>query len=297
MPEASVVKDSGIVTSVVNLTGVVAVRATATSSSSSSGGPNWDFCTSRIYDIQAFQTNLYKRISFHLVKKVLGKMQDYNSAIETSGLTSGTWLSPSAQLNPDSLKSLWWNELLVGTDNVLVYFRTGATQALCEAAAWVGPFTNPNAQDLSTVTAADWVQYRIVFSCTDTTVSNPRVYSANGFILKFSYSKGAAIAETSVEFIYDIGFRHFDQPMVDKIFQKIGSYHEGTEGSFKVEWETENASGEFIVDLTTSPERWSSFFPSDAFGKQIKIKVYKNDLYSFKLKELQGLYSPQPLII
>ena len=27
------------------------------------------------------------------------------------------------------------------------------------------------------------------------------------------------------------------------------------------------------------------------------IRIYKNDLYSFKLKELQGIYSPQPLIL
>jgi len=297
MPEASVNKDSGIVTSTVNLTGVLGIRGTCTASVASGGGPSWDNSTVSIHEIQALQTNIYKRASFHLAKKILGKMQDYNSAWETPGLTTGTWTAPSAQLNPDTLKSLWWNELLVGTDNILIYVRTGATQVLCEAAAWVGPFTNPNAQTLASVTVAPWVQYKVTFSCTDTTVSNPRIYSANGFLLKISYSKGATQAETSVEYIYDIGFRHFDQPMIDKVFQKIMTYHEGSEGSFKVQWETENDSGEFIIDLTTTPERWSSFFPSNAYGKQVKIKIYKNDLYAFKLKELQGVYSPQPLII
>jgi len=297
MPDANAIHDSGTVTTTVNLTGVVGLRASVTASVSSGGGPSWDNSVVSIYEVQALQANPYKRVSFHLAKKILGKMQDYNSAWETNAGPTGTWTAPSSQLNPDTLKSLWWNEILTGSDNVLIYMRTGATQVACEAAAWVGPFTDPNAQTLDSVAEAAWVQYKIEFSCTNTTVSNPRVYSANGFVLKFSYSKGAAIAESSVEFIYDIGFRHFDQPMIDKIFQKIGSYHLGSGGSFKIMWETENDSGEFVIDLSTNPERWSSFFPSNAFGKQVKIKIYKNDLYTFKLKELQGVYSPQPMIL
>jgi hypothetical protein len=250
----------------------------------------------RVFEAQC-NTN-YKRVSFHLARKVLGKMREYNAAVETPAFpTTGTWTSPSVQLNPLLLKNLWWNETLVGTDNITVSMRTGDTQALCEAAAWVGPFGNPNAQPIDTVAAAAWIQYKIDFSCTDSTVSNPRVYSANGYLLKFSYSKGYLNAENSVEFKYDMGFRHFDAPMIDKIFQKIMIYHEGDTGSFDVYWETENDNGTFTVDLGTNPQRWASFFPSNAFGKQIKIRIYKNDLYSFKVKEIQGFYSPQPLII
>lgn len=238
-------------------------------------------------------------VTMRLFRKILGKMKDYNGSWETAGLTTGSWVSPSAQLSPDTLKTLWWNESLVGTDNILVYIRTGATQAICQAAAWmpVGGFTNPNAQSLATITVAIWIQVKVEFSCTDTTVSNPKLYSADGYLLKFSYSKGAVQAETSVEFIYDIGFRHFEQPAMDKIHQLLISRHEGEFGSFSLYWETENASGTFTISLSSNPKRWQSFFPSDAMGKEVKFRVYKNDLYAFRLKELQGYYSPQPLLI
>lgn len=238
-------------------------------------------------------------VTFRLFRKILGKMKDYNAEWETPSLTAGTWTSPAAQLAPETLKTLWWNESLGTNSDMLVYLRTGATQAACLAASWqpVGGFTNPNAQSLATITVADWVQIKVEFSRIAIGDSNPKLYSANGFLIKFSYSKGAVIAETAVEFIYDVGFRHFDQPALDKIYQKIISRHEGDTGSFSVYWETENASGSFAISLLSNPARWDSFFPSDAMGKEVKFKFYKNDLFSFKIKELQGFYSPQPLLI
>ena len=241
-------------------------------------------------------------VTFRLFRKVLGKMKDYNAEWETPSLLAGTWTSPAAQLAPDTLKSLWWNESLSGGANILVYLRTGASKVICEAAAWqpVAGYTNPNAQSLSSITIGIWVQVKVEFSRIAQDLvdgNNPKLYSANGFLVKFTYSKGAVIAEDAVEFIYDIGFRHFDQPAVDKIFQKILSRHEGEFGSFSVYWETENASNLFTISLGAYPARWDSFFPSDAFGKEVKLKVYKNDLFSFKLKELQGFFSPQPILI
>jgi hypothetical protein len=226
-------------------------------------------------------------------------MKDYNAEWETPSLIAGTWTSPAAQLSPEVFKSLWWNESLGSGADMLLYIRVGSTQALCLLAAWqpVAGFTNPNAQDLSAIMVNTWVQVKVEFSRVLITDSNPKLYSANGFLLKFSYSKGAVIAEAAVEFVYDLGFRHFDGPAIDKIFQKLVSRHEGELGSFSVYWETENASGVFTISLLSNPKRWDSFFPSDAFGKEMKLKFYKNDLYSFKVKEIQGFYAPQPMII
>jgi len=85
--------------------------------------------------------------------------------------------------------------------------------------------------------------------------------------------------------------------MIDKIFKKIATAHKGDTGSFTVEWETENDSGSFVVDLTTYTKRWDSFFPSNAMGKEMNFTFYKNDLYDFQLKEVKGLYSPQELLL
>jgi hypothetical protein len=234
-------------------------------------------------------------VTFRLFKKVLGTMKDYNEAIGTT-FTTGTWTAPSQHINADTLLKIYWNETITGSDNVLVYTRTGTSQALCEAAAWSAALTNPNGSDIAS-TASNWLQYKIVFSATDTVVSNPRVYFTNGYVVKYEYHGGYTVAESSVNCRYEIGFRNFNEPELDKVFKKIITKHEGTEGSFTVSWETENASGEFVVSLSDYPEYWDSYFPSDAMGKEINFVISKNDLYSFRISELKGMFSPYGLII
>jgi hypothetical protein len=241
--------------------------------------------------------SLLTTCSFRLCKKLLGKMQDWNDAIETQ-YTTGTWVSPSIQINASSLGKLFWNETLIGTDHMIVEFRTGATQSTCESASYGADATDPNGTQLSDYATVNlWIQYKITFTATDTRTSNPRMYFADGFLIKFFYSQSAVVAEDSVEFIYSLGYRNFDLPMVDKIHKKLEVIHEGTLGSFKAQWATENANNEFVVDLNAYPERWSSFFQDTAMGEKFNITIYKNDLYDFILKEINGFYSVEPLII
>ena len=192
-----------------------------------------------------------------------------------------------------------WNEDIddPDNDNILVYFRTGATLATCTG-AWGTAMSNPNGTAIDD-TANVWAQYQIVFTCADSTVTNPRVYFTNGFVAKYNYRVGAVNAETSVNWLYNIGFRNFNEPFLDKIFKKITTVHEGEEGSLAVTWETENTSTNnvFVVDLTRYQKQWDSFFPSTAMGKNVKLSFSKNDLYDFRLKEVKGLYSPMPVIL
>lgn len=161
---------------------------------------------------------------------------------------------------------------------------------------WTGAYTDSNGSSISE-TASTWLQYAILFTCADTTVSRPQVYFADGYCLRFTYLRGAADAESSVEYIYSIGWRNMDEPDIDKIFKKIITVHEGTQGSLTVQWETENASNSFVVSLLTYPKRWSSFFHSTAMGQEILLTFYKNDTNDFVLKEIQGVYTPQPMLI
>lgn len=234
-------------------------------------------------------------VTFRLIRKIIGQMQNYNDAILTQ-YTSGTWTSPSAQINSSTLLRMYWNEELEGTDNILIYTRTGATQAACESASWSASLTNPNGSDMLS-TANVWLQYKVVFSANDTRVTNPRIYFTNGFVAKYTYTAIKTVAEVSVNMVYEIGFRNFDDPMMDKIFSKIALWHKGSNGSFTIDWETENASGTFTISLASNPERWDSFFPSEAFGKEINFVISKNDLYDFKIKEVKGAYCSQPIII
>ena len=161
---------------------------------------------------------------------------------------------------------------------------------------WEGALTNSNGSDI-TSTANIWLQYLIEFTATDTQVSNPRVYFTNGYVVKYDYHAGSTTSETSVNFEYGIGLRNFDEPSVDKVFKKAITKHKGDTGSFTVSWETENASGSFIIPLDKYPIYWDSYFQSDAMGKEIDFTVSKNDLNSFRISEIKGLYSPYNLII
>jgi len=236
-----------------------------------------------------------KTASFKLYKFELGKMRDYNAAIATHQGT-GTWVSPTMEIDSESLSKLYWNETVASGDTIKLYFKTGATSNACTAAAWGTALEDPNGSAI-TATADVWAQYKIDFTAADTTTANPKVYFTNGFVTKYTYLAGSTNAETSVNWKYAIGWRNFDEPMIDKIFKKIATAHKGDTGSFTVEWETENDSGSFVVDLTTYTKRWDSFFPSNAMGKEMNFTFYKNDLYDFQLKEVKGLYSPQELLL
>lgn len=232
-------------------------------------------------------------ITFRLRRKLLGQMLAFNNALLTNYPT-GTYVSAAVQINAESLGVMIANISKGTGDTVLIYFRTGATKAACEASA----FTTTTASNEVVSTAANvWVQYKVEFTAADTTVSLPKLYTSDGYMLKFSYRRSGTIAETAVEFIYDTGNLNFDEPLMDKIFKKLVSEHSGTKGSVKVSWETENASGSFTFDLSRYPKRWQTFFQSTAMGTTVKIRYYKNDLEDFTIKEFKGYLSPLPVVI
>jgi len=234
-------------------------------------------------------------ITFRLFKRVLGTMKPYNNSA-TVNTTAGTWVSKAQQINADSLLKIYWNETVVSGDTILLHTRTGATQSAVEAASWSAGATNPNGSDI-TSTSADWIQYKIEFTAVDSTVNNPRVSFSNGYVVKYGYHGGVTVAETSVNFRYRIGLRNFNMPSMDKQFKKIISRHVGEFGSFNIYWETENANGTFIISLDSFPTQWDSYFPSDAYGKEVNFEIQKNDLNNFKVSEIKGLFAPLRTII
>ena len=287
--------------------GVTGIRMYGATSGNGSGGETSGGGNVKIYTLTC-ECEPYDTVTFNLVKKLLGKHKDYNTAINTQ-YTSGTWTSPTLKIQANTLKKLFWNEsILAGTTNCVISTRTGdyldaagTAPSDTDGGATVGwhatTLSNPNGSDIGS-TAANYFQYKIDLTASDTRTSNPSVIFASGYCLKFDYRQQGAKLDDAVEFRYKIGVRNFKLPLADKIFKKIGARYEGTQGSILVKWETENTTdGEFTVDLSTLPERWDSFFPSSAFGKEITLEFYKNDLYDLKLKEFRLYYTPEPILI
>lgn len=234
-------------------------------------------------------------VTMSLYKKILGQMKDYNKA-STQTYTAGTWTSPVMEISAESLDKIYWNEDIEGSDNVQFYTRAAATATACTAASWSAALSDPNGSIIAS-TANTFFQYKAYLTATDSMVTNPLVYFTNGYVCKFNYSRGATSAETSVNFIYNVGFRNFNEPTLDKLFKKISTVHEGSNGSFILSWSTENATGAFNVSLASDPERWDSYFQDTAFGKQIDVTITKNDLYDFRISEVEGYYSPFTVIV
>lgn len=175
--------------------------------------------------------------------------------------------------------------------SVVTFTGTGTDVAFKK---WDKATDNANVPSAANV----WIQYLMAFTAVDTTITNPRVFSSDSYLLRFFYERGGQIAETAVEFVYDTGFINFDRPFEDKIYNKINVWHEG-EGSYVFSWQTEFSTGNMNVDMDVSPttKRWDSFFQDNAFGRRFRAIITKNDLLPLTVKEMSGMYIAEPNII
>lgn len=229
-----------------------------------------------------------------------------NNQIDDVGhsVTLGDRVSIIAGTMPTGLEAdiMYYAISINANDFQLSLTSGGSAVAFTDAGAtvtykvWEGPYDDFNGEDLSGVTANIWLQMQCNMVC-NSTAGSPRVYYSDGFVIKMSYRIGGTIAEDAIEFIFETGDRNFNAPMIDKIFKKLFCVHEGSSGTFDITWTTENATGTFTIDLANFPERWDSFFPSNAMGTELSFRIYKNDLEDLKLKEIKGLYTPEPIIV
>ncbi len=242
-------------------------------------------------------------------------------------LTSATWTSPILSISASSLGNMYWNETLGDYGNVTFQTRNSSTPTGVSAAAWSaattgdytgGLLTNPAgsamkafAADGTTVTTdatlMQYFQFRVNFTTTQTQTPDPDysqfpyLYILSTYVVKFDYYKTLAPAETSVEFVYQTGYRNFDTPLSDKTFKKVISVHEGKEGTFEFSYGLDYISTwpSFAYDpinLAAYPRRWESFFPDSAFGREVNFRWYKNDIYDFKIKQVGIVITSEPII-
>lgn len=219
------------------------------------------------------------------------------------GMSNGDRVTISAASFPTGLSNaIMYYVVNKNTDDFQLSLTNGGSVVTFSdngtAVTWQ-KWTDPQTISGSTLTqtANVWFKYCLVFTAVDTVVSNPKVYFSDTYVLKLSYKKAGTIAEVSVPFIYDTGFINYNEPAADKIFKKLTSLYTANGGSLSITWETENSTDDFTVDLVAKPTRHDTFFQSTAMGTKLRIIYYKNDLYDLSLKELYGLYTPQPIIV
>jgi len=179
-----------------------------------------------------------------------------------------------------------------------IYYTRHPTNPAGSPIVSTGGSTNPN--DLK------YLQFKVEMISADAPnyAEFPYLYYANSYVVKFDYYKVQTNAEITVELVYRTGFRNFDLPLQDKIFKKVISVHEkagiGQAGYFDLSYDIDDGDGTSYtfsnIDLSLYPHRYESFFPDTAFGRNIRFRWYKNDIYDFKIKQIGVVMTSEPII-
>lgn len=168
-------------------------------------------------------------------------------------------------------------------------------------------YTDPTGSDISGVTAAAWIQWAVNFK-SSTAGYTPYVHRPSGgdYAAKLTYNEVATASESGLLMRWRSGWRNFEVPEVDKIFQKVilVYYTDTTESGKEItfDWEARgqsDASGTMTINLDTNPKRYETFLPLDAYGKEFRFELQNSDIDSDELtfKEISIVWAPLPLII
>lgn len=245
------------------------------------------------------------------------------------------WTSPVMELDATRFGTMFWNENLRGVtgNNVTIATRNGAvlvsgvpritaggadcswsaTELSDPSGSQIKAYLADGTTETSDPVNMKYFQFRVTITIAETQTPNvdyalsPYLYVLSTYMLKMTYVKTQAGAETAVEFKYRTGYRNFDTPLADKIFKKIISIHEGGDDptavddtvtiSYGLDYVATWPTFEFpAINLASNPRRWESFFPDSAFGRDINFQWYKNDIYNFKVKQIGVVIESEPII-
>lgn len=280
--------------------------------------------TDNLYNISVPTANTWQTIAINIssaTKNAITKLGFKFTNTDTGNVvyidnirpvaSTATWTSPVLNINASTLGNIYWNQFLGQYGAINVYTRNASTSSGCSSAIWSSALTNPAGSPIvSTNGSGDpvdmqYLQFKVVMTTQQTQIPNPDytqfpyLFLGSSYVIKFDYFKAFSAAETAVEFIYRTGYRNFDSPLVDKIYKKIVSIHEGIEGTFDLTYDLDNEEGQsytYTVDLAQNPHRWESFFPDTAFARSIRFKWYKNDVNDFKIKQIGAVIEEEPVI-
>ena len=227
---------------------------------------------------------------------------------------SCTYTSPVFDVSAKSLSYLYWKEIVGDDGYIRFWVRTGATSALCQAATWQGPYSTASGSDISAVTPARYIQYRVKLYTKDTTKASEtylyRGSSPNDYVVKITFGYGA-IAESAIEILYLSNWLDFG--WVNPLFKRLRKRMR----SVKIEFEREEQSGTLTFgyyldgketdadrtdkdfDLATYAEKEYCIyqFPFTTFCNRFKYRLYNNDVYSITIKRLTFDFSVEPLLV
>jgi hypothetical protein len=209
--------------------------------------------------------------SITLAGVTVGSITYSSATIATPG-TTGIWYSPTILLNSNSLSKLYWNETLGDAGNVTLALRMAASSASLATASWSSEYSDPSGSDISGLTGNTYSQIRATLTTTDIT-KTPYLNTVDNYVIKLTYSKEGAAAETNIPSVWKSGFINFNTSIFKKRIREILVFYSGTTG--KINFAIENNEGDintsFNIDLATDPDTSTS----DQYTGGNTYKVYQ----------------------
>jgi len=233
-------------------------------------------------------------------------------------VATGTWVSPSYQINASTLQELFWNEDLSGTGDLTVQFRAGATAGI--TTAFGTEFTDPSGSDLTSETANNFIQFQVNLETSDLDYS-PELYASHGYVLKTTYTKQGSTFESDFDSIWTGGWNDLGSPGLEKYLQRIRVFYTGEEGTLNLQYK--NARGDidtnFDIDMTVEPPSteedtdneytglddlkiYSYLAPANEAGEAPigefwKFRISENGGDDWTVERIEVLYETVPMVV
>ena len=185
----------------------------------------------------------------------------------------GTWVSPVYKIDASDLDQIYWNERLGSYGNVTVSYMA-CDDSACSGETYETAVSDPTGSDISALAGDTYFRVRANFTSSDTEYS-PTLYYDDGYVIKVTYSKSGASAETAIATEWQSGWLDFEVPGHKKWITRIKVVYQGTAGTLNFRYANDEGDFDdsFDIDLSQDPD-------SDVNDEYTGSGVYKVFTYA-----------------
>ena len=170
--------------------------------------------------------------------------------------TSGNWISPAYDLNPEAFDKMYWREDLGSYGDVTFQIRTDDNLAMASPSAWSTAVSDPSGSDVSGVSVERYVQIKINMTTTDIEYT-PTLETEGSYLFKLVYSKTGSTEEPSFLSVWNSGWRDFSPKVTWKEVRRIRVFYTSTAGTLNVRYynqDNQDYNFDIVLDIEADME-------------------------------------------
>jgi len=163
--------------------------------------------------------------------------------------TGGTWTSPIYDLNAGAYDKIYWKESLGSSGDITFQIRAGTTRTTCGTATYSTAVSDPSGTDISSLTAARFVQLRANFSTSDI-IYTPYLSTVGKYMVKLTFFKTGSTYESAFLSRWDSGWLNFKNNNWKEL-RRIRVFYEGESGTLNIRYYNQDTQDEnFDIDMS-----------------------------------------------